>query len=492
MTDSSEKQARGEVGDLQKFPGLVAQVNDIAKEAHAAVQEAINLGGSAGVDKAVARLEAYVAKLAESLADDVSRSLLYEEWTGVLSEDAYVMPPELLESHDRLVNQDLPSGLPVGKFKHSGFLLYGVPGTGKNAYFSYLKHVLGDNAIFVVADLSRIRSSNTPGTLLKDLYSKLEGLAQSTGKPVFVMMDEFQKLMNKFAKVHGSKTDTTNENYDGRGRSTSRTESHNIETREVDQVGEELLSTLQAILDGTGVNGQNLQRVFTIATTNETVIPDSLTRGGRLDPICLKSFEMPMIEYGGILEEHDTVPDYTSYSQTLGRFMSILNALYSQDNSNSSPVLKTIQSELECLFEPLLEECSKLELPCHKNYAILCTLLKYFGVTEIDFNKEILQSKPILFSVLGKRDEEKGGATWAVSSRRSYDGKLHLDKGYGKEIGRMNSITPQEILKLFKSDRTIFDDYDRAKAAIVDFIFPQVPKLREMMKGSKFDGFVDS
>jgi SpoVK/Ycf46/Vps4 family AAA+-type ATPase len=92
------------------------------------------------------------------------------------------------------------------------------------------------------------------------------------------MFDEFDIFMRSYSSI---KTESSRSDRSSSERSQSHAQIKSEIT--VDEVGSQLFATLKTCMSGDGLN----ERVFSIATTNNTDIPLALSRGGRFDLIQL-------------------------------------------------------------------------------------------------------------------------------------------------------------------------------------------------------------
>jgi len=459
MAEIEPKQGLQVVGEEGVVLQELRALQKIAATAQAGVAE--GLAQSEVPSSARQVLEAALQSIREQLDASAAYAILFTEWRESLTDTEYILPPELKDSHQRILS-DLQEGRDVTTLPYTGMLLYGVAGTGKSDYARYLKKCLGDKAVVVVGNISHIRNSPQPGMALLNLYRQLELDAAKDGKLRVVVFDEFDKLKNKFARkqTHTVSNSSTSDASSGK-RSSSSSSSHTEQRHEVeiDDVGDELFSTFKTVLSGTGTGEGRVKRVFTIANSNQTEIQDTLMRGGRLEAIELKPFGMPYREAGrpDAIFDHDIIHQYESYSRTLPRMLAVLNAAFCRDNQgkNNEHLLR-ISSELAALFEGLRIGPEREDIYA-QNLRYIQALLDYFGVS-VDLS------------------DRKTMGDYFVTDKNGRMNRSQNHK-FGSEIHQMHGLTCAKVAAFHRENRNLFNDYDSARKTIGQFIFPEIKRI---------------
>ncbi|MBI2661807.1 hypothetical protein HYX09_06105 [Candidatus Woesearchaeota archaeon] len=404
-------------------------------------------------------------------------SMLYEPLRGRLTEEQYVLPPELEEAHP-VILANITSGKTIEHFTHGGLLLYdnNVGGTGKTEYPMFLAAQAGEGVCFVRVNGNAIRESDKPGTVLKRLYSELEERAIREGVMYVAFIDEFEKLVNKYAKQHaavreeGSSTVT-----DEGGRSEFRRETR--ETLEVDDIGEQLFSTLKDCVSG----AEQIRHVFTIAASNQSAYPVTLLR--RLQPVELHPFGIMEVRWA----YETSIPDYGTYNESVPRLLAVLQATYVRLNEGKkNPVIERIAMELQPILDNLRQKYGvpsskggtfhiRIEEKAHRNNAYLEELLGYFGC-DLKKEQEDFNVKWDILCFAGQME--------IVGHNASQVARLSLSDGKtSQEVEVMRALTPDAVAKWYKSNPAAFSGYDAAKQFIGQCIFPQLKALADHKSG---------
>ncbi len=382
----------------------------------------------------------------------------YERLTALLRPDEYPLPPELQTLHPSLV-EHLRSSKTNEHFTHSGVLFFGIPGTGKTEYTRFLAHEVQENADVVVVNMNLIRDASSPGDTLFQLYRHLDEVAQQSGRYVVALLDEFDKMMNKFSQVNVQTKRTESHQAVERRSEFTQTDEKQV-SHAIDEKGEALLSTFKTILSGTG----NIQRVFTIATTNQQELPAELTRDGRLKPVALKAFGMPKLPDRGPSD-----PDYRGYHRTLPRLLSVLQATCVRLTGQPQPLLQDLLQKLQDYFNG--EECQSILQIDEEDYqssthggAILATILRMLSVDYTAIPQEVRRSFFIAFD--DTMTQVKWGGSGFITHRAI------------PEFKQMSEMTCSKVAAYFKERQELFASSDPVVIgnAVAELIFPQLQK----------------
>jgi hypothetical protein len=392
------------------------------------------------------------------------KSELWKPIDYILTEDEYVLPPELAIPHANIL-RDIISGKEVRLMSAGGMLIYGkTPGTGKTTEFYHLAGCAGDKAIFVVADISKIINSDVPATVLKQLYSELDALALKENKTVVLLLDEFERIVNMYSEKHSSSKKKTLDRSSEKNHNREVTEEKE-ESFRVDDVGIETIATLKSLISG----GENIKRVVTIATSNQETYEKSIER--RLTPILLLPFGFPTKH----IDSYDDVPDYAKYAEHIPRILKILQATHFKNvkaaNNNLikiegeiNEIVKNFKSEVEIYEKPLF---SSKKDPIYdiliKNNFYLNAVLKYFN-SKASAEELHKNNSNIRFS--GYFDEQylQLGKIFRQSFRDDVS----------PEVKVMKELTPSTIAKWYNDNPDVFKKYNSAKKYLGQKIIPQL------------------
>ena len=414
------------------------------------------------------RLE-QVATLAGSLPSGASSSAagLYRPIELALDDHAYVLPPELKDIHPELVRH-LATGTPITRMPWNGLLLCGErAGTGKTEYASHLKGVLGDAALFYVADISAIRESESRGKRLTQVYRELEDIARRESRTAILLLDEFDTLVNEHLERHTHSREETHERYGER--SGSSTTTRDREDRfVVDPVGQALITTLKTLISG----GEGTEHVFTIATSNYTAFPEPLVR--RLHMVPVQAFALRLGQFSNTSD----IPFYDDYCQHIPRIARILSATAYRANSPAHTCLAQIADELDALAVETMEQTAQYELIgsvfglntdswARRNNLVLDAFLSYLGCD---------------YSAVQQRLHEAEPNPFVRSHDLEFQGKFRpmhgdwLSSSYGNqtpEVRVMQELTPCTVAQWYHADPESYSIYESAKQTLGFALFPQ-------------------
>lgn len=467
----SEKEIQEQLGILFRINGLSASTADL----EALIQETRFAEAGEEIQKRLGLIK----ELATSGSVSGSSSM-WHPLESTLSSKEYILPPELEKVHPKVV-RDITSGKPIGNLPAGGLLLYGADvGTGKSDYFRFLAPQVGDDARFVVANLDRISGNPNPGTALRTLYLDLDARAKEEGVMYVVFLDEFERMVTKHSTMHSAvKQEVSDLSSAKRMNVHERRETH--ETLELDDVGASTFATFKTLVSG----GENVERVYTVATSNQSAYEAALLR--RLSAVQLRSFGMPTFD----ADRKGNIPDYSAYATRLPRVVEILQAAYVRDEGKQNPHLTRIAGELSSMFEELEAEYTVDQANVRsvkdgivhtsantiaaqravRNNGYLERLLGYFGV---DIEKE-LEAGWEKFSfagyfekpIVGERGDHLKQATYVPFQQTTSEHTL------------MRGLVPDRIAKLYKDDTKAFENYETAKALLGQAIFPQLKNANE-------------
>ncbi len=404
-------------------------------------------------------------RVRELLSVNEIGSQLYKPFEAPLTADEYVLPSELEQIHSTLVAH-LTSSAGNETLPYAGLALHGIPGTGKTQYVRYLHGCL-PNVTCVAANNNVIRDSASPGQSLSTLYSTLEDVAQKSGRYVVLLIDEFDKLINKHAHVQRTVESTTTSSHSEK-RSNSQTHQRTDDAFTMDDTGEALLSTLKTVLSGTG----RLSRVYTICTTNQTNIPAELTRSDRLQAVRLWPFGMQTRRESQA--NYANVPIYHDYHTIVPRMLRIFDSAHFRLQKEHHPVLKEMESAVAAFFS---------EKKSYEDYKNTWENTSEGGVrssrsTFLDHNfallkefLDFLECHPDILSPHSSLLREFGGAM---------DGKRYRSWGSHDtvfpEVAAMQGeyATPAYLSGVYKDNPRLFDSMSSVKQTLAQLLFPQL------------------
>ncbi len=260
-----------------------------------------------------------------------------------LTEAMYVLPALLAEDHHRFV-EHIAAKRTVRGLPYTGLLLAGERGMGKSEYVYYLAHVARQYCLVVQADIPMITKHRNPPLALAQLYSDLEALAQKEGKVIVVLFDEFEGMVRQFTKSEHTVTSHTSHAGIKGGGVDHHGESHSFE---FDRDGEAVMTQLKTLLSGTS----SRTGVFTVATTNQTQFPPSLTREGRLRSII---FDQVILSKKRGFGKIDVVP--SQYEKFFSTIFPLLQAGYVRECGTASAVIASGEAEWSGLVRSALSE----------------------------------------------------------------------------------------------------------------------------------------
>jgi len=455
------------IDEVNKRLAVLYQINGIS----APSPELENLMKESRFDEAQTYADDRLASIQKILTSRllVGSSILYEPLEGRLTAEQYVLPPEMQKVHP-VVLANITSGKTIEHFTHGGLLLYDndVSGTGKTEYPLFLAAQADKNARFVKANCNAIRESNKPGTVLKQLYHELERKAIEEGVMYVVFIDEFEKLVNKYAKHHTDVTEECREDYsEKRGHSESRKQTK--KTLEVDEKGEELFSTLKTLISG----AEGINHVYTISASNQSTYPVTLLR--RLEPVELCAFGIDEFQYS-----YNIIPDYGSFNESFARVFPVLQATHVRLNGGKrNSAIERIGEDVVKLMADLR---TKYGSPYNnrknlfgvnekaiaiRNNAYLGTLLGYFGC---DLEKE-QKAHEVAWDILNFAGQ------FDINERGVHQSGHFSGNETSQEVIVMRGLTPDKVAKWYKSNQDDFRAYSPAKRYVGQCLFPQLRAL---------------
>jgi primosomal protein N' len=187
--------------------------------------------------------------------------------------------PLSLQKDTKAVLKHLQSNEDNSRHTHSWILLHWVPGTGKSDFMWYLAGQLKKKALFYILDTASIIASNSPAMELQKTFLKLESEAQKSGKYVVLLIDELDVFMRQHSTMEHEVIREEMHRQSG-----SHTSAKETTKSTIDQVWSQLFSQLKTSMSGSG----SQSRVFVVATTNLSEVPDALKRDGRF--LCKKNW----------------------------------------------------------------------------------------------------------------------------------------------------------------------------------------------------------
>ncbi len=395
----------------------------------------------------------------------------YVDSGRILLAEEYVLPLELEDIHPKIL-KDITFKKSTRDMAFGGVLVYGkTPGTGKTEEFYFLASCAIDKAIFVVANLDKISGSETPATVLKQLYKELDAMATKENKNVVLLMDEFERIVNMHAEKSSSSRKERKDSSSEKNHNSTSVEEHH-ETIKLDDVGKETFATLKTLISG----GENINRVFTFATSNQEAYDSALER--RLKPVLLKSFDFPTYE----IERFRIAPEYALYAKHIPRIIDVLQATQFRENKTTNAHLSKIREEVcqvmkdfkpgMATFDSVISSGrdSKKYVVLVKNNQYLKTVLNYFGFDVVKFFSDKKNSNRIEFSSLFEEHYLERG-----DIRKLYGG---FSDEPSEEITMMQTLTPDKIAKWYKENPSVFKRYDSAKKYLGRKIFPQLALVK--------------
>jgi hypothetical protein len=374
--EKGEVEAKTELlaGNARKTSALLGIQSAIAEGLPAAYAEPDPAGTAMSLDATISKVRDLLGTVDQGL-------VLYEPFREPsLSADEYILPEELSAGgrHERWINF-LSSDATIPALPFQGVLLHGRTGTGKTEYVRFLQHILtGMKVRFFLASISGIMHSPKPGEALIALYRDLQLQAEEKGEKYILLFDEFEGLVRQFLKRQEKVIREDSYQDHGPKRSSTSTHSENSTVTDVDKTGEELLAALKSVLRGTG---GGMDRVFTIATTNESIDVFNEALLGRLEPVEIHTLRIPTIDSS----HNHLYLRYQAYGEILPKMLALIQTAHFRQNKEKNSALVKILEEFESLVGKLKGETARIsghEPQRNINEIWLGALLEFFGVRE--------------------------------------------------------------------------------------------------------------
>jgi len=396
------------------------------------------------------------------------RQVPFQRLSHPLTPEQYAMPPELREVHTVLL-QHLRSALANESYGYAGLLLHGVKGTGKSEYPYLLSSLLGDKAEIVTVEVSSVRNTPGPGEALTRLYHLLEERAQRLGTYQVRGFDEFDQLVMANAEVYSHEHNETTDYRSGKHGS-SRSVHQLTSQFKLAAIGQALLTHFKRVL-----GSREIQRVFTIATSNLPDFPEPIYREGRFQRIELRPYALKGISFG---EREAHLPMYDTYRHVLPQVISVMQATHERTLHTQNPVLQELHAEVAQLFG----RGRSFEEFFRQRSEQLAQLIGYISLEErfTPYFKENAERLRAVLDFLGFPFEKlspSAAKDFAFLRSGCDDRKPYVFREQ-PEYAASLKLVPSTIALHYKQNQDAYTSQPTAKTALARLQFPQLENER--------------
>jgi hypothetical protein len=405
--------------------------------------------------------EATLALIRELAGSAHSVENVVAEMKGRLSADEYVLPRELSTVHSRVLRV-LSQEETLKSAAYSGLILSGMKGSGKSEYPLFLRSLLDQTPFFKI-NPNILRGHSNPVSFLEAILTELQSQALTQSKIAVLFLDEFDSMITaggrSFNKTKVSNSDTVNSRH-----SISTSIKEETLSLDVDPLGSQLLNTLKSLVGST-----QLDRVFLIATTNLTDLPDPLFREGRLEKI-----DMGPLGWSYPKNDDADFFIYDTYRDIAPRIVDILNASHFRIKGVKSPVLDSLRANLSELFKALPNHIEKINNRPKSTTIVACGSLGERSLMTSVENAQTLEAVLKFFDCDKKNISRSLGIRFNHTLDHFRISNGVVDQDASMEIKSALSLTPASIAAYFKLNQDKFESYETAKLAVRDILFPQL------------------
>lgn len=396
------------------------------------------------------------------LAGDGERSeIFFNKISRMLCEKEYVLPRELESVHAQVL-KSLKQDKTLQASAYSGLLLTGIKGSGKSEYPLFLRSLLEDTPFFSI-NPNILRSHNNPPKFLEALLSDLQAQAVSQSKIVVLFLDEFDAIVTSGGTLFSQTKTSSSDSSTGKRihSSSSREETNALET---DAMGTQLINTLKSL-----VGSADLDRVFLIATTNLSELPDAIHRAGRLQKV-----EMGPLGWSYPRSSYGEVFIYDIYRDIIPRALDIMQATQFRISQTYSDILSQLKIDILSIFQDLPDHVEQIKA-APKGKTILSSLRDDNPIIRADDNQTTL-NKVLGFLQFDLSRNNPFSSGIRFNSSLDYfkieNGKV--DENASSEIKAALSMTAASISAYYKINQERFASKESAIIALRELFFPQL------------------
>lgn len=433
-------------------------------------------------DVSTARHGPLVAEALSDIARLVSGAAeqsFYKPLPAVLTSDSYVLPRPLEKVHP-LVLAELASSTPPSVREDAGLLLQGRPGSGKTEYPQFLASCTGEHVQYVTLNVNAIRATQNPPAMLTEIYAKLQADGAKRSSRFVLVLDEFDQLITANSEVHRDQRTTSSDTGTEKRFSSSRTETVTTDLK-IDAIGQGLLNTIKIIL-----GSEDYSRVYTIATTNMSELPDAVVRGGRFRRVTVDAFATldPCGDKVAFL--------FDWYRDCLPRIVSIMDATHYRKHGVHNSVLGELKGFVTQIFDGhedwlAMYDTRKAESPNERDVHIIHSQRHFDrdlrGFITEEQNTEV---RDRVFMAMTGYTARNLSLTGDGSLRLHGGGREFISSSSesrsGREVRFITSATPSVIRQHYLAHEAEYLDLAQAKEALSALIFPQVAELKRNKK----------